>query len=279
MSDLPASLVAACTSGDLPRAKSIYNDFVQANPTSKSSVLYEMGVLGARNGQADILSFCFSQGLVLDPESVNDSLLYGACDSGSIAIFRILLDNGMDVNKYLELGGDPLTSACCAGNVELATFLLDEGANPNSDYPCGSYTALIWAIVGDRGSLDLVRLLLAGGAVVKETGALVAAAEHGNLEALKLLVTKEDADLEEVEEYGNWNGRKQDDAGTALYKAAAEGHADIVAFLLEKGANAGFKDGKGRSVAEVAEERGHEAIVKMLREAGTPGNLSSSAAS
>ena len=198
---------------------------------------------------------------------MNDPLLYAACDSGSIAIFRTLLDNGLDVNSYLELSGDPLTSACYSGNVELARFLLDRGANPNSDYPWGDYTALIWAIIGDHASLEMVRLLLARGAMVKGTGALVAAAEHGNREAIELLLEKEDADLEEVEEYGAYDGRKLDGMGTALYKAAAEGHADIVDLLLKKGAKAGFRDRKGRSVAEIAKGKGHEQIARTVEQA------------
>lgn len=206
--------------------------------------------------------------------------MYAACDSSSVEIFRVLLDEGgLDVNKYLELGGDALASACRAGNVELATFLLDRGANPDSDYPAGEYTALIWAIIGHRASLDLLRLLLARGAGLKKTGALIAAAEHGKLEAVELLVGNEDVDLEEVEEYGDWDGRKQDDMGTALYKAAAEGHVQIVEFLLKKGADPGFKDRKGRSVGDVARGRGHGEIVRILREAGGDGKPSSEAGS
>ena len=100
------------------------------------------------------------------------------------------------------------------------------------------------------------------------SGALIAAAEHGNLGAVKLLLDHGqrtgDLALEEVEEYGSYDDRKLDDQGTALYKAAAEGHSEIVDVLLGKGADSMFRDRKGRSVADIAEERGHGSIAKKV---------------
>ena len=185
MSELPAALKTACTTGDLPHAKSLYNDLVDTNTSVKTPTLSQMATLSAKNAYPSILSFCFSEGLTLNLEHVNDPLIYAAGNSGSIAIFCVLLDNGMDVNKYLEQGGLPLVSACKAGKVELANFLLDQGADPNNGYVLGDYESLVWAIVGANASLDMVELLLARGTVVKGTGALIAAAEHGNLGAVK----------------------------------------------------------------------------------------------
>ena len=199
---------------------------------------------------------------------MNDPLIYAACDSGSIAIFRILLDNGMEANHYLELSGSPIVAACGAGNLDLARFLLDQGADPNNGYSNGDYESLVWAILGSSSSPDLVGLLLARGTVVMGSGALIAAAEHGKLGAVKLLLEHGertgDLDLEEVEEYGSYDERKLDDQGTALYKAAAGGHVEIVDVLLKKGADAIFRDRKGRSVAEVAEKKGHGSIARRV---------------
>ena len=227
-----------------------------------------MATISARNAHAPILSFCFSQGLKLNPELVNDPRIYAARDSGSIACFRVLLENGMDVNNYLELGGSPLVSACQSGNVDLAEFLLSKGADPNNGYYSGYYEALLWAILGSNASLEMVRLLLRRGTVVKGTGALIAAAEHGQLGAVGLLLEHGertgDLNLNEVEEYGAYDDRKPDEQGTALYKAATKGHAGIVDILLDKGANTSFKDAKGRSTADAAEEKGYQEIVQRL---------------
>ncbi|KAM0805125.1 ankyrin repeat-containing domain protein, partial [Usnea florida] len=268
MSSLPTPLTTACTTGDLPHAKSLYNDIKATNPSAQTPNLTEMATLSAKNGHSSILSFCFSQGLTLNPSLVNDPLIYAACDSSSVAIFRVLLDNGMDVDQYLELSGSPLVTACRGGNVELAKFLLDRGADPNNGYSNGDYESLVWAIIGPHASLDMVNLLLARGTAVKGTGALIAAAEHGNLGAVEILLRHGertgDLDLDEVEEYGSYDHRKLDDQGTALYKAAVEGHSEIVEILLGKGADPRFRDAKGRSVADVAREKGHGDVARKV---------------
>ncbi len=272
MSEISASLKAACISGNLSEAKSHYNEFASTRPSAKASTLSQMAVLSAKNSHPPILTFCFSEGLTMNPSLVNDPLVYAACDAGSIAVFEVLLEHGMDVNTYLEMNGSPLVSACYAGNIELAKALLDHGADPNCGYPLGHYEALIWTIVGPRASLELVKLLLIRGMTVKGTGSLIAAAEHGNLEALRLLIEHESkngvCDLGEVEEYGEEDSRKLDDQGTPLYKAAAQGHSQVVDFLLEKGADPKFRDRKGRSVLDIAVENGHEDIAKMIRDGG-----------
>ena len=144
--------------------------------------------------------------------------------------------------------------------MRLATFLLDRGANPNSGYPSGDYESLVWAIIGDHASMDMVRLLLARGTAVKGTGALIAAAEHGKLGAVNLLLESPDVDLEEVDEYGTYDERKLDDQGTALYKAASGGHLAVVDILLQNGAHRGFRDRKGRSAIDVAGEKGQQTL-------------------
>ena len=267
MSEIPAQLKTACKSGDLPLAKAQYESLTTPTPSLKTSIQAQMAILSARHSQPEILSYCFSQGLTFNRENVNDPLLYAACDSGSIENFKVLLNNGVDVDQYMELGGTPLVSACEAGNLALAEFLLDRGANPNCGYGSGHYEALVWAIVGRNAKLDMVKSLLERGTVVKGTGALIAAAEHGNLGAVKLLLEKSDVDLEEVEEYGAYYDKEREmNLGTALYAAAKEGHGEVVDVLLEKRANVHFKTQKGRSSADIAEENGHREIARKLRE-------------
>lgn len=269
MPNLPAPLKTACVAGDLDKTKSLYYDLISEDPSIKSDTLSQIAIISAKNSHPPILSFCCSEGLEIDAELENDPLLCAACDSGSTAVFRVLLDHGMNVNSFLELDGSALVSACRVGNLELVKFLLDENADPNNGFDCGGYEALLWAIIGSRASLDIVKLLLANGVIVKGSGALIAAAEHGNLEAIKLLLEhgkrNKDIDLEEVGEYGAYDPRKLDDQGTALYKAAAHGHHDIVDILLKAGADTRYKDRKGRSVADIAEENGHGIIATRVR--------------
>ena len=73
-----------------------------------------------------------------------------------------------------------------------------------------------------------------------------------------------DLGLEEVEEYGSYDHRKVDDLGMALYKAAVEGPLEIVDILLAKRADPRFRDAKGRSVADVAMEKGHGGVARKV---------------
>ncbi|KAI4265512.1 MAG: hypothetical protein L6R38_009368 [Xanthoria sp. 2 TBL-2021] len=114
----------------------------------------------------------------------------------------------------------------------------------------------------------MLRVLFKHGTKLEETGVLIAAAEHGSLEAVKLIfeMKGDEVDLEEETEEGLMDPRVRDDDGTAFYKAAAGGHAEIVDVLIRKGANIGFKDPSGRSVIDIARANGHEDLAIRLRQ-------------
>ena len=51
-----------------------------------------------------------------------------------------------------------------------------------------------------------------------------------------------------------------------LHLAVREGHADVVRFLLEQGADPGSSDSHGDDLETVAADRGHEDVLRLLRE-------------
>ncbi|KAL8824371.1 MAG: hypothetical protein Q9170_008183, partial [Blastenia crenularia] len=272
IADLPAHLTKAVESGDFDLTQVLYTNHIAANPSSKPTLLKLIATVSANHAHPHILSYCFTEGLTLNSSLVNDPLIYAANNSASTAIYDVLInEGGWDVNQYLEMEGDALTSAAYNGNIELAEYLLAKGANPNSDHPLEEYTFLL--IAGDenrRGSNKgkMLKLLLSHGANVKGTGALIAAAEHRNVEAVKMILEMrgEEVDLEEVEEYGTYDGRKLDDMGTALYKVAAVGCVEIVDILLQKGASREFRDRMGRRPADVAREKGLDDVLRRRLE-------------
>ncbi|KAI4137605.1 MAG: hypothetical protein LQ341_005077 [Variospora aurantia] len=276
--DFPPALQQACTTGDLNLAKSLYTSLIKSEPLPRLSLLTQMAITSARNGHSKILSFCFASGLKERPFNCNDDILYAACstvcEAASIPVFAVLLDEGgLDVNHYLELlYGDILNAAVEHGNIQLVKYLFARGADPNSDR-CALHAdniGVIAAIVDDRNkhSTEMLRVLFEHGATIEETGALIRAAEVGNVEAVKLIfeIKGDEVVLEEETEEGLVDRRMRNDDGTALYKAAAGGHAEIVDILIRKGANIGFEDPLGRSVIKIARNSGHQALASRLEQ-------------
>ncbi|KAL8798267.1 MAG: hypothetical protein Q9182_006813 [Xanthomendoza sp. 2 TL-2023] len=265
------ALQSACTDGDLEQATSLYKDIVNTHPSARLPLLTQIAVTSARNAHPQILSFCFASGLKERKYNCNDEIIYAACASYSIPIFDVLFDEGgLDVNHYLELAGDVLKSAVDHGNITLVKYLFSRGADPNSNR-CftGDDISIICAITREENShsTEMLRTLFDNGASIIETGALRAAAEFGNLEAVKLIfeMRGHEVELEETDDIGDYENPRYPET-TALYRAAAEGHAEIVDILVRKGADCGFKDADGPSVVETARANGHQDLAMRLEQ-------------
>ncbi|KAL1968185.1 hypothetical protein VTN77DRAFT_2020 [Rasamsonia byssochlamydoides] len=268
---LEQRLLAAAADGDLDLIKSLYGSLSSADQTES---LQKIAQSAARHGHADLLEWCFSQGLSFPAESVNHDLYHAACDGGSPAIFQVLVNHGTDLNAHWsEYDGDALVVAARTGNVPLARFLLEHGQDPNSGHCCSDAEAIHWAITGDNASLEIIRLMLSHGLRLEGTGAAVAAAEVDNLEALELLLDSgAGAGLEDKAIWWPVTDKESvDSEGTALYRACRAGKIRTARCLLDRGADPNATDRVGRSCLAVAQERGHQDIVDLLRERGATG--------
>jgi ankyrin repeat protein len=110
---------------------------------------------------------------------------------------------------------------------------------------------------GDEGEvirlLDEDPTLLERGNDLWETP-LVVAAKHGQLGVVRLL----------VQMGANINAQVPFWGRTALHYAAGAGHEEVVAFLLEKGAQASKRDDNNETPLMLACEKGHMGVVRML---------------
>ncbi|GAW13589.1 hypothetical protein ANO14919_029760 [Xylariales sp. No.14919] len=260
MSGLEEAIVA----GDLETLRNLY---ATASTDQQSALLTSIAERAARNAKTEILDWCFRSGLEVSRNSLNNELYDQACFSLSPAVFDVLIAHGIDINGYhSEYVGDALSLAAYHGNVEFARFLLEKGADPNETWGYQEHEAGVWAIVGPNASPEILRLMLQHGWEQKKSTAHIAAAELGNLEALRLLVeANHGADLEYSEPWwGVPSENEGNQCGTALYRAALKGKDEVVAYLLEKGANPKFKDKMGRSCFWAAREGGNERAMKLL---------------
>ncbi|MEW5789135.1 MAG: ankyrin repeat domain-containing protein [Pseudomonadota bacterium] len=142
--------------------------------------------------------------------------------------------------------------------------LLKQGVNPNGRIDPWSRTALIHAV--DRGDVEMVRLLLEGGADpdMKAGGhtPLVLAALHGHARIVKqLLAGGADPDL------------KSGDGNTPLTAAAGMNRLAALEALLAAHPDPRLHNREGRTALSLAALEGFEAAVRIMLEAGVDPNV------
>lgn len=175
--------------------------------------------------------------------------LWNASTNG-VPVAKRLLEAGANPNLALIAGETPLMAAARAGQAAVVELLLAKGANADARGPRGQ-TALMWA--ASERHPDAVTALLAGGADVHARSnewhemmavpphglpqynriiphgrdtALLFAARVGDLESAKLLAGA-GANVNDADAWGV----------SATMMAAHAGFTDLVAWLLERGAD------------------------------------------
>ncbi|GAB4821398.1 hypothetical protein N2152v2_008444 [Parachlorella kessleri] len=179
--------------------------------------------LAAAAGQDEIIDLLLHYGA--DPrlyKAGSAGPLHRAAGAGSAIIVRRLVRAGADVNANSE-SGPPLFWAAGSGHAEAVLALLRAGADPNLLSSQHGMTPL--AMAAAVGCLDVVKVLLAGGAKVD-------AVVQGGF--------------------------------TALHIAAESGNEEMVQLLLKAGATPDIRDDHGKTPIRVAAEMGHKEVVAQL---------------
>lgn len=182
------------------------------------------------------------------------AFLAGGCDPGSD-------DEAAGANPDADAA---LIEAAYDDDVEAAGALIEAGADVNAKDETEQSAYLIST---SEGYLELLRLTLANGADVGSldsyngTG-LIRAADRGHADIVRELL-RTDIDVDHVNNLG-W---------TALLEAiilgdGGERHTEVVALLLDAGADPNLADGKGVRPLAHAREAGHEEIARLLVAAG-----------
>ncbi|XP_046902418.1 ankyrin repeat domain-containing protein 50 [Hypomesus transpacificus] len=218
-----------------------------------------------------------------------------AAQEGHCGTARLLLDRRSPIDHRAYDGHSALSAAALEGHAEVSELLMRRGTD--TDVRDAEGRPLLYLLVLEN-RLDMAALLMEKGGVPLESrdaegrSALHAASWQGDVDAVGLLLRR-GADPNAQDTEGRtplhsvaWRGhaevgrllletrgtdvdlacRRQ--AATALSIAAQEGHANIVAMLLERGANPDHVDNYGRSPVKVAGKRGNYTIVRLLESYG-----------
>ena len=184
-----------------------------------------------------------------------------AAESGSAAVVERLLKAGADANATLPGGETVLMTASRSGKSDVIRVLLAHGANVNATESLRGQTALMWAAIHGNG--EAITVLATAGAdltarsftPVKPKGSAMSAA-----------VTRSKA---RDERYG---------AFTAMALAARRGQLDAVRALLDAGANVNdtsvvHPNEPPTPVMTIAIANGHYEVAAFLLERGANPNL------
>ena len=118
-------------------------------------------VQAAIKGTTDRVRIILKSGLV-EVKSLNKiHLLHGAARNGHKDVVHLLLDSGVEQDKYTKYGETPLHLAAFYGHIDVVQFLLDRGTEPDIPSKHGE-TPLHFAAV--EGHTNVVQLLLERGA-------------------------------------------------------------------------------------------------------------------
>jgi ankyrin repeat protein len=183
--------------------------------------------------------------------------LLAAAASHRPEVVSWLLAQGADVRARTADGGGALDGAAQNGDVAVLDLLLAH--DPGLLQEPGYHDRPALSAAASAGQLEAVRLLLTRGADARRcepsgTHALDWAAQEGHQQVVEMLLAH-DPLLVDLPGYG---GR------TALIAAAANGHAPLVQLLLACGADARVRRASGSHALDGAAENGHAAVVRLL---------------
>jgi ankyrin repeat protein len=198
------------------------------------------------------------------PVSALDERLLAAVAVGDLDGIRRALADGADPDARDAGGTAAVMVAAIARRPDALRLLLGAGADVDAQDAMLDNPFLY---AGREGLLDILRLANEAEAdptITNRYGgvALIPASERGHVEVVRYLLNETDIDVDHVNRLG-W---------TALHEAIllSDGgppHQEIVALLIDAGADVDLADGDGVRPLTHARERGQSAIVALLEAA------------
>lgn len=169
---------------------------------------------------------------------------------------NILLQAGVDINKYIPITGSALGYAADLGNEKIIERLLQHGAVVDMPNEVGDTPLFLAAY---RGYQNIVEILLKNGAAANNTNKngqtpLMAAIFGNHVGIAKTLITH-GADLEK---------RTRDGGKTALHLAVSVGRKELIELLLMKGAKVNRRDWEGKTALTIAKKEKSENVTELL---------------
>lgn len=215
---------------------------------SNTALLY-----AAHSGHKELVRLLLDRGADIDHANLNGSTaLARAIARQRHDVVRLLLERGASTAGLTPSGSTLLATAAFEGDEELVRVLLEHDADPNAPDGTGK-GPLVYAAA--KGLAPIVEMLLNAGAdpnrlyahnltaLMWTAGYPNVVTAHDGLATAELLVAR------------GANIHAMDDRGrTALMIAAERGHAEMVKWLMQHGADATLRDRQGKTAADLSSD-------------------------
>lgn len=186
--------------------------------------------------------------------SLNETPIYIAVAEGNFDMALLLLQfqPNLEIPNYIHF--TPLMKAAFDNKADITNILILHKANVHAKDPSG-YNALMLAAYNN--SIDVANILLKFNCLdvrgSLNVTPLIIASQRGSLDMVQLLV-KSGVELDQTTIFGN----------TALMEAISNGHHKVVRFLLESGSNPAIRNNNRESVLDIANKTGRRLLVEMV---------------
>lgn len=269
------AILSACASQPLSTLRSLLSTSPDPAPHAK-----HMAKTAAEHGNAAVLSHLIltAPAPSLEPRT---SLLFLAAAAHSRPCVEIMLSDqgGCHIDARDDGGGGnvldwALGRSGCPD--EFVAWLLERGARAERGDDDGDdvlpENARFFCLAGAaaRGSVAIMRMLVAHGAEVDASRALHTAVALGYVQKVRFLVEEVGADVNGPPGWcrRRWGSEGMSDLGKPLHRAAEMGYGGLVEYLLEHGARMDARDGVGRTPFQVAFANRRENVMAILKGRG-----------
>lgn len=199
------------------------------------------------------------------PPSDADARLLVASAAGDAVAIRAALADGAEPDARDAARTPALLLATKARSADAVRVLIDAEADVDAQDAERSNPFLY---AGAEGLLDILRLVNEAGAdpaITNRYGgvALIPASERGHVDVVRYLLAESDVDVDHVNDLG-WTALLE----AILLSDGGPRHQEIVALLIDHGADVDLADGDGVRPLAHARARGQTEIVALLEAAG-----------
>jgi ankyrin repeat protein len=272
----PADTYAAIRANDLPRLKSLIGSAADANAPGEfgSTPLMQATIAGS----TDAMTLLIDAGADVNAQNAfgTTALMMSVAEIDKV---RLLLARGANVKTTSKQGRSALfVAAMGESSSEVVDLLITKGADVRVKDAFGN--SLLLAATAGNDLVTIRRMVDAGldvnGADQLGTTPILVSVYHGNLEAVKLLLSK-GAGAKSVAKYpGLFDGGHPKSGPLALgsvsvlHPAATNCSAEMVRALIEAGADVNAKDVRGMTPLMLAVARADQdaAVIRLLLDHG-----------